>query len=253
MVSGDTLSPDAGSSNASGTLFVAGASFMAAGSRLRQLILAAARRIGSTDEPVLERGRVVMGANAVSLAALSAEFGPFVAEGFFRPALPEPFIFGMPHAFAYSAQLALIDVDTATGEVEVLRLDNHLDAGRAINPRGVAGQSAGGMAQGLGYALSEDVRMDGGRAQNARFSTYLIPSIRDMPIDMRTVVLQNPESLSPHGGRGVGEISLSPTAAAIANALADAIGVRFVRLPVTPERVHAALAEVLGETDASLQ
>jgi CO/xanthine dehydrogenase Mo-binding subunit len=99
------------------------------------------------------------------------------------------------------------------------------------------------MAQGLGYALYEDTLMKDGRVQNARLSTYVIPSIRDVPADVKTILIQEPEPLSPHGGRGVGEIGLSPTAGAIGNAVYDTIGVRFDRVPVTPEMVLAALEQ----------
>jgi len=243
VVSGDTRGPDAGSSNASGTTFVAGSSILDAASRLREAMLAAARAPGVSDDPRLDGGRILVGDHAVSLRDLVARCGPFAVDGFYKPDPPAPFTFGMPHAFTCSAQLALVEVDTLTGEIEVLEIENHLDVGRAINPQAVTGQSEGGMAQGLGYALLEDALMSAGRVQNARLSTYLIPSIRDVPANIKTILLENPEPLSPHGGRGVGEIGLSPTAGAITNALADAIGVRFDRYPVTPEQVLAAMTD----------
>ncbi|MEW5957216.1 MAG: molybdopterin cofactor-binding domain-containing protein, partial [Chloroflexota bacterium] len=243
VVMGDSRSPNAGSSNASRTTFVVGAAVMEAAARLREAILAAARRLNLGGEPQLQGSQIQAGDRAVPLAELAAELGPLAAAGFFKPARPEPFSFGMPYAFGFSAQLALVEVDTLTGEIEVLKLENHLDVGRAINPQGVEGQSEGGMAQGLGYALYEDTLMQDGRVQNERLSTYVIPSIRDVPAEVKTILIQEPEPLSPHGGRGVGEIGLSATAGAIGNALFDALGVRFERLPVTPEMVLDALEQ----------
>jgi CO/xanthine dehydrogenase Mo-binding subunit len=246
MVLGDSHGPDAGSSNASRTTFMVGSSVMNAAARLREAILAAARRLNLAGEPELTRGQVQTDGRAVPLTELAAELGPLAADGFFKPAQPEPFTFGMPYAFAFSAQLALVEVDTLTGEIEVLKIENHLDVGRAINPQGAEGQSEGGIVQGLGYALYEDTLMEEGRVQNARLSTYVIPSIRDVPADIKTILLQEPEPVSPFGGRGVGEIGLSPTAGAISNALYDAINFRFERVPVTPEMILEALEQQGG-------
>jgi CO/xanthine dehydrogenase Mo-binding subunit len=111
-----------------------------------------------------------------------------------------------------------------------------------IHPNGAEGQAEGGMAQGLGYALFEDILLKDGRVLNPRLSTYIIPSIRDVPGNMKTVLLREPEPLSPYGARGIAEIGLSPTAGAILNAIYDAIGARFERIPVTPEMVLQVLS-----------
>jgi CO/xanthine dehydrogenase Mo-binding subunit len=142
--------------------------------------------------------------------------------------------------------VALVEVDLLTGEIDVLRVDNYLDAGRVINPQGATGQSEGGIAQGLGYALLENVLVQEGRVLNPHMSTYTIPSIADVPREVRTLLLEECEPLGPYGARGIGEISLSATAAAILNAVHDAIGVRFHRVPVTPEMVLEALAAAEG-------
>jgi len=243
VVMGDTQGPNAGSSNASRTMFVVGGAVMDGAAKLRNAILTAARQLNLPGEPVLNGGQVQAGDHVVPLAELVAELGPLTADGFFKPALPDqPFVLGAPQAFGFSAQLALVEVDTLTGEVEVLQLENHLDVGRAINPQGVEGQSEGGIAQGLGYALYEDTLITAGRVQNPRLSTYVIPSIRDMPPVLKTILLQEPEPFAPHGGRGVGEIGLSPTAGTIANAIYDALHLRFAQAPITPEMILAALA-----------
>jgi CO/xanthine dehydrogenase Mo-binding subunit len=243
--SGDSLGPDSGSSNASRTLYTAGAATIAAAIELRQKIIAAAQELpGVARPPHLSGAAVQLEEQAIPLADLASELGPLASEGYFKSTQPEPVITGVPHpAYSYSVQLAQVEVDLLTGEVEVLGLENYLDAGRVIHPPSLTGQSEGGMAQGLGFALLEEVRMAEGRVLNPTFSTYIIPSIRDVPPEMKTVLLEEAEPLGPHGARGIAEITLSPTAGAIMNAIYQAIGLRFARLPVSPELVLAALAE----------
>jgi CO/xanthine dehydrogenase Mo-binding subunit len=236
---GDTFGPDSGSSNASRTTFIVGTATIKAATELRQKILAAASRLPvGPDGPQLVGGQVRAAGQNIPLAELAAELGPLVGEGYFKPSQPQSVAPGIPHiVYSYSVQVALVEVDVLTGQVAVLRLENYLDAGQAINPAAAAGQSEGGMAQGLGYALFEDILLDEGRVLNPRLSGYIIPSIRDVPADLKTVLLEEAEPLGPYGARGIAEIVLSPTAAAIMNALYDAIGVRFDRVPVTPELV----------------
>jgi CO/xanthine dehydrogenase Mo-binding subunit len=245
---GDTFGPDSGSSNASRTTYVVGAATLKAATNLREKIIATAAHLpASQASPHLAGLAVQTNGQAIPLAELALELGPLAGQGYFQPSQPQPVIPGVPHAiYSYSVQLALVEVDLLTGEVAVLRLENYLDAGHAINPATAEGQSEGGMAQGLGYALFEDTLLQEGRVLNPRLSTYIIPSIRDVPADMKTVLLEEAEPLGPYGARGIAEIVLSPTAAAIMNALYDAIGMRFDRLPVTPERVLEALEKQEG-------
>lgn len=242
---GDTLGPDSGSSNASRTTYVVGTATVKAATDLREKIITAASRLPAGNiNPQLAGLAVQSNGQTIPLAELAAELGPLVGEGYFHPSQPQPVIPGVPHGvYSYSVQLALVEVDLLTGEVTVLRLENYLDAGHALNPAAVEGQSEGGMTQGLGYALFEDILLREGHVLNPRLSTYIIPSIRDVPADLKTVLLEEAEPLGPYGARGIAEIVLSPTAAAIMNALYDAIGVRFDRVPVTPEMVLAALEQ----------
>lgn len=245
---GDTWGPDSGSSNASRTVFVVGSAAIKAALDLRSKILAAAQRLTTNGETPQFSGRAVeINGQSIPLAELAVEFGPLVGEGYFHPQQPQPVIIGVPHpAYSYSVQVALVEVDLLTGEIETLQLENYLDAGHVIHPAGAEGQSEGGMAQGLGYALFEDVLLKEGRVLNPGLSTYIIPSIRDVPAQISTVLLQEPEPLGPYGARGISEICLSPTAGAILNAIYDAVGVRFERIPVTPEMVLEALARQAG-------
>jgi xanthine dehydrogenase molybdenum-binding subunit len=142
----------------------------------------------------------------------------------------------------YQALFAEVEVDTETGEVDVLRMVAVNDSGRAINPMTVEGQLEGGTAQGLGYALFEDPVLDSasGRMLTDDFDTYKIPGSLDMP-ELETILLDQPDPTGPFGAKGVGEPGCVNQAPAIANAIYDAVGVRIWSLPMTPEKVLAAL------------
>jgi len=142
--------------------------------------------------------------------------------------------------YAFGAHAVEVAVDTETGEVTVLKSIGAHDVGQAINPAAVAGQIEGGAAQGQGYALSEDMIYEEGRLMTPSFSEYLIPTAMDMP-EVRSIILESRSGLGPFGAKGIGEPALTPVAPAIANAVADAIGTRVFELPITPERVVAAL------------
>jgi len=134
-----------------------------------------------------------------------------------------------------------VEVDTDTGGVKVLRYTAFQDVGLALNPDAVEGQIEGSVVQGLGWALLEhfDYAPDG-RIRNASLLDYRMPTALDVPrIDC--VIVETPVPNVPYGVRGVGEVAIVPTAAAVANAIARATGVRMTRMPMTPERVLAAL------------
>ncbi len=149
--------------------------------------------------------------------------------------------------YAYGTQGAEVEVDIETGEVRVLRMAAAHDVGRVLHPTALKGQIYGALAQGLGYALYEEVLTDRGRVLNPGFTDYKIPTACEMgfPIDLHFVETNDPSG--PFGAKGVGEPGLVPTAPAIANAIHDAVGVRITDLPITPERVLAALRAKRGE------
>jgi CO/xanthine dehydrogenase Mo-binding subunit len=145
----------------------------------------------------------------------------------------------------YAIQVAEVEVDPDTGEVKVLNLTALQDVGFALNPLAVEGQIQGGAVQGLGYALSEEMKFDSnGRLMNPHLLDYKLPSILDVP-KVRPVLIEEPISAAPtpYGAKGVGEPPIVPTAAAVANAIYDAIGVRVTSLPLTPEKVLKAIRE----------
>jgi CO/xanthine dehydrogenase Mo-binding subunit len=142
--------------------------------------------------------------------------------------------------YTYGTHAADVEVDVETGQVTVLRYAACHDVGRAINPMRVEGQIQGGAMQGLGYALTEDMAIEDGYVQAALFANYLIPNAQDFP-DVLVDIVQSGEGKGPLGARGIGEPAIGNVAATIASAIADAIGIRPDRLPITPERVLALL------------
>ncbi|TMI85044.1 MAG: xanthine dehydrogenase family protein [Bacillati bacterium ANGP1] len=147
--------------------------------------------------------------------------------------------------FTFGAHAVEVEVDTETGAVTVLRHVACHDVGRAINPQSVEGQIQGGAVMGLGYGLMEEVVLDHGVNLSTLFATYLIPTSLDVP-DVEPIIIESGEGKGPFGARGIGEPPIAPPAAAVANAVDDAVGVRITELPVTPERVARALG-LLGE------
>lgn len=143
-------------------------------------------------------------------------------------------------AYVFGSQIAEVEVDTVTGEVQVLGIWAAHDVGRAINPRGVEGQIEGGVVQGLGQALMEDYQLEEGHTKTHGFAKYILPTSLDIP-QINTVIVEDPDPKSPLGAKGIGEPALVPTAPAIMNAIYDAVGVRITSLPATPEKVLAAL------------
>lgn len=144
--------------------------------------------------------------------------------------------------FTFGAQVVEVEVDETTGAVEVTRAVCVHDVGRAINPGATIGQIQGGFVQGLGYGLCEEMVWEDGRLANPSFMDYKIPGALEVPAEIECVLLETPEPSHPFGARGVGEPPLVGAAAAIANAVADAIGKPVTRLPLTPERVLKAMS-----------
>ncbi|MBS0241228.1 MAG: xanthine dehydrogenase family protein molybdopterin-binding subunit [Proteobacteria bacterium] len=148
----------------------------------------------------------------------------------------------LPFGVEVGAHVADVEVDPDTGQVTVLRYTAFQDVGLALNPTAVEGQIEGSVVQGLGWALTEAMDFDGsGRVRNASFLDFRMPTALDVPpIDV--VLIETPVPGVPYGLRGVGEVPIVPVAGAIANAVRRAIGVRVTQMPMTPERIVAAIA-----------
>jgi CO/xanthine dehydrogenase Mo-binding subunit len=134
-----------------------------------------------------------------------------------------------------------VEVDTETGRITLLRCVQAVDLGQAINPRVCIGQVQGGVAMGIGYALTEELKRDElGQTLNPSLRTYRIPLARDLP-NLEVILVETADIYGPFGAKGVGEIGVNCPAPAIANAVFHATGVRFTEIPLTPERVWRGL------------
>ena len=145
------------------------------------------------------------------------------------------------HMGAVGAHMVDVEVDPETGTVTILRYTASQDVGRAIHPSYVEGQMQGGVAQGVGWALNEElIYGKTGGLDNAGFLDYRIPVASDLPV-IDTVMVETPNPGHPHGVKGVGEVPIVPALAAIANAIADATGKRLYELPMSPPKILKAL------------
>jgi nicotinate dehydrogenase medium molybdopterin subunit len=150
---------------------------------------------------------------------------------------------GKPYgAYVFGTQIAEVEVDTETGEFEILRIVAVHDCGKAINPLLTEIQIEGGVAMGLGFGVMEEMIVVDGVVRNPQFTDYVLPTALDVP-EIVTALVERPEPTGPFGAKGIGEPSLLPTAPAIVNAIQDAVGVRLRDLPVTPEKVLLALQD----------
>ncbi|MBC7257648.1 MAG: molybdopterin-dependent oxidoreductase [Chloroflexi bacterium] len=147
-----------------------------------------------------------------------------------------------PHiAYSYGTEIALVEVDTETGETEVLKMWAAHDAGRVVNPAQYFGQVAGGVHMGVGYGLTEEYMQQDARPRTRHFSEYFIPTVLDMPRELVSLAVEVEDPTGPFGAKGLGETPTLPTAAAIANAIHDATGVWLNRIPATSEMVWRAI------------
>jgi carbon-monoxide dehydrogenase large subunit len=142
-----------------------------------------------------------------------------------------------------AAGAAEVEVDEETGKVRVLRYATAADVGRALNPHNCASQIRGSAVIGLGQALGEHLQAESGQLLNASFSDYRIPTFRDVPAALDVDLVEVPHPDGPFGAKGVGEVAVTPVAAAVAAAVRNALGVAIRELPLTPERVLRALRE----------
>ncbi len=193
-------------------------------------------------------GNAIRGAAAVALEQWRTEERPTVAEYTYLAPQTTPFDpetgHGVPNfAYGYVAQAVEVEVDTETGELRLLRVVCADDVGKAVNPQQVEGQIEGGVAQAVGWATCENFIVEGGRVVTSHLSTYLIPTIADIPERVESVIVERPDPRGPWGVRGMGEMPFLPLAPALVAAVHDATGVWFDELPLTPERVLRGLVD----------
>ncbi|WKZ38169.1 MAG: xanthine dehydrogenase family protein molybdopterin-binding subunit [Anaerolineales bacterium] len=194
-------------------------------------------------------GNSIKGAAEAALEKWKAEERPAIAEFKYLAPRTTPMDketgYSMPNfQYAYVAQAAEVEVDTETGHVRVLRITSADDVGKAINPDLVVGQIEGAVVQAHGYAVLEDYKTKDGRVLTDQLSTYLIPTIWDIPEKVESVLVEVPDPNGPWGARGIGELPYLPVAPVIAAAIHDATGVWINEFPFTPERVLRALGKI---------
>ncbi|HET7266215.1 MAG TPA: xanthine dehydrogenase family protein molybdopterin-binding subunit [bacterium] len=246
------LTPLAGTTTATRQLYMSGNAVLEAANGLRgRLLPVAAQMLGARPDRVTPRD-----GGAADDSGRRVEW-PAVLKECARHGVPRSYL-GVYHApagdpvdlergggrifpdYTFGAHAVEVEVDTETGAVTVLRHAACHDVGRAINPQSVEGQIQGGAVMGLGYGLMEEIVVDRGVNLSTNFASYLIPTSLDVP-DVVPLLLESHEGKGPFGARGIGEPPIGPPAAAVANAVEDAVGVRVTELPITPERVARAL------------
>jgi CO/xanthine dehydrogenase Mo-binding subunit len=192
-------------------------------------------------------------ATLAELARLSqASGGGLVAHGtFIAPPTAydakrvEGHVYPAFHSPSFHAHAVELSVDAETGQITLHRYVVAQDVGFAMNPRYIEGQIEGGVAQGLGQALSEEIVYEHGHVLNANLTDYKMPTALDVP-RVESILVQHPSLVGPYGAKGVGEPPNIEPPAAVANAVASAVGIRITSLPITAEKVALALREGAG-------
>jgi 4-hydroxybenzoyl-CoA reductase subunit alpha len=246
------------------TLMAGNAVRMAASDARGKVLAAAARAMGCSPQSLSARdGRVFVTASPsfgmpweeAARLAFSAQ-GPVVGVGHYRPpgGLGGDFkgsTVGTSPAYSFSTVVAEVSVDLETGLVTVDRVTDFSDAGTVINPMTLHAQVEGSVIMGIGETLMEDVvHLPDGSIANPNLHDYLIPGIGETPSSIFTRAVESYEPRGPFGAKEIGEGSLLPMLGAIANAVADATGVRVYELPITPERILKALKDKRGGAEA---
>jgi selenium-dependent xanthine dehydrogenase len=234
------LTPDGGPTTGSRQTYISGNATKFAAINLRNSMLStlAEKYNLPPDEIIFDQGVVRVNGTELSFAdvgVLMREEGrvPRLTYDYSSPKttpLGEP---GDKHfAYSFAAQAMEVEVNLETGEVRVVRALGATDVGKAINPLGLQGQVEGGLIMGIGHALTEEFIVENGQIITDYLSRYRMPSIHHIPEEIQVMIVEDPTEDGPYGGKGVGEISTMPVLPAIANAVNNACGVRFKRLPI---------------------
>jgi CO/xanthine dehydrogenase Mo-binding subunit len=194
-------------------------------------------------------GNSIKGACELALQKWHSEERPAVATYQYRPPRTTPYDpqtgKSEPNfAYGYVAQAVSVEVDTDTGHVRILDVVSADDVGRAINPQLVQGQIEGAVVQAAGYAVLENFVQKEGYVQTQHLSTYLIPTVLDIPEQVHSLILEYPDPIGPWGARGMAEMPFLPLAPAVVAAVHDATGVWIHDFPLVPERVLKSLGKL---------
>ncbi|HLC05638.1 MAG TPA: xanthine dehydrogenase family protein molybdopterin-binding subunit [Anaerolineales bacterium] len=204
----------------------------------REVRLIQGKLVNSVSEEAMEIGEAASHyVNMTGGSRLLGE-GHFRAEGI---SAPDKDAYGnVSLGYSYAAHIAEVEIDLETGLISLVRMVAAHDSGQVINPMFAEGQVEGGILQGMGMALSEQCVFKDGRIQNPNFTNYRVPTAMDYP-EIEVHFVGKPDPNGPFGAKSIAEVSIVPVAPAIANAVYDAIGVRFTSLPITPQRILEAL------------
>lgn len=237
--------------HASRTSFVAGNSMLGAVKLIKEKLNKQASKLLCIEagDFIYKNGSMSIGDKEIKIDKVVREmhFGSnelCVVEYFYEPTSSfqdKKFMGDVSGNYAFASQAVEVEVDTVTGGIRVLNVWVSQDVGRVLNPVGLQGQIEGGVAIGIGYALTEEMIYENGNLINPSFHGYKLLTSMDMP-DVHFFPIETYDEAGPYGSKGAGEAPLIPTAAAIANAVADAIGIEFSSLPITAEKVLKALS-----------
>ncbi len=212
-----------------------------------ELVVSDTARTGNSGSASASRmtfmaGNAIRGAAEQALAKWNLEERPAVGAFKYRPPATTPLDpqtgKSEPNfAYGYVAEAVTLEVDVETGQIHLLDVVCADDVGKAVNPQQVEGQIEGAVVQAGGYAILENFIQDAGKVRTAHLSTYLIPTVLDIPDRVRSLILEYPDPIGPWGARGMAEMPYLPFVPAVAAAVHDATGVWFYEFPLTPERV----------------
>jgi CO/xanthine dehydrogenase Mo-binding subunit len=194
-------------------------------------------------------GNAIKGAIEQALEKWRDEERPAVSTYQYNPPPTTPYDpitgYSMPNfSYGYVAQAVEVEVDIETGQIRLVDVISANDVGKALNPQQIEGQIEGAVVQAAGYTILENFQQIDGYVQTEHLSTYLIPTILDVPERVRSVILEYPDPIGPWGARGMAEMPFLPLAPAIIAAVHDATGVWFLDFPLTPERVLRGLGRI---------
>jgi len=254
VVYADTsVSPETGPTTASRQTYLSGNAVVLAARELKRKILEqVSEEINISPENLdIYQGLVVLPTGEeLKLSSLGVHLS---ADGFYRAPKTVPFTEqvspGVPDrinsrpthfTYGYGTHVAIVEVDEKTGKTKVHTIIAAHDVGKAINPKIIRGQIEGGAVMGMGYALSEEFIMEGGLIKTDTLRKCSIPSIDESP-NIIPIIVEDPDPNGPFGAKGMAEVSILPTAAAVVNAIYDAVGVRIYDLPAKPKKILEAL------------
>jgi len=240
---------DISTSASSSTVVMGTAVLRAAQDAKKQLLQCAAKVMKKKpDRLTLKEGKVVaQGGEGISYSKVIVDFfgskaGEIIGKGLYKDKRSKKAILGSTTTFWEVGWGAVeVEVDTETGVIRLLNYVSAADAGKAINPDQCVGQDEGAVMFGIGHTLMEEMVYEDGQLLNPNFVDYRVPTFKDLPDHLHTILIENGNGPGPYGAKGLGEGGLLPVASAVANAVARAVGVRIQDLPLTPVKVWQAM------------